>query len=53
MVWAILLAQLFRAAVVLTVFGFTSWLVFFLGFSGWWFLMALVVCAAAFGGGDE
>lgn len=51
MTWPVVVAQVFRASVVLAVFGFTAWLVFSLGASGWWFLLALVVCAMALGEG--
>lgn len=53
MTWPVLLDRVFRAAVVLAVFGCTAWLVFSLGASGWWFLVALVVCALALGEGDK
>ncbi|MEP9376164.1 hypothetical protein ABLE91_05580 [Aquabacter sp. CN5-332] len=33
----------FRAAIL----GFCAYAVFWLGFSGWWFALALVLCAVA------
>lgn len=53
MTWPLLLDRIFRAAVVLGVFGFTAWLVAFHNVTDWMFVAAFAVCSLALGWGDK
>ncbi|EKS37770.1 hypothetical protein [Afipia clevelandensis] len=48
---ALVVAVILRFAWVFTVLIGTSYVVFWLGYSGWWFLLAVLLMGT--GGGDE